>query len=51
MATKDRIRAAARRPLSVHVLALAVAAAMSGTIASAVGASTAAPQTPAPALV
>ena len=50
MATVNRILAAARRLLSLHILALAMAAALSCTLASTAGASTAAPRTSAPAL-
>lgn len=50
MATGNRIRAAARRQLSVHILALAAAAALSCTHSGIAGASAAAPQAPAPLL-
>ncbi len=48
MATGNRIRAAARRQLSVHILALAVAAALSCTHSGITGASTTAAQAPIP---
>jgi len=48
MATGNRIHAAARRPLSLRILALAAAAALSCTLASAVCASASAPRASAP---